>query len=115
MRTRRIAKGDGLVPPLAGSPVQFKKDTSVGIDDETLQPLPSTAARAMDAAADISRTVGEVTGALRAAVDRLIEVVDEARRPGQPLATVAAMTREAPLTSLCIAFMFGIAIARRRR
>jgi len=41
-------------------------------------------------------------------------VPEHARRPGQPLSTIAAITREAPLTSLCIAFMFGIAVARRR-
>jgi hypothetical protein len=88
----------------------------VNIEDETLQPIPQpgVATRAMDAAADVSRTVGEVTGALRAAIDRLSEAVEYARRPGKPLSTIAAMTREAPLTSLCIAFMFGIAVARRR-
>jgi hypothetical protein len=88
----------------------------VSFEDETLQPIPGpgVAARAMDAAADVSRTVGEVTGALRAAIDRLSEAVEYARRPGKPLSTIAAMTREAPLTSLCIAFMFGIAVARRR-
>jgi hypothetical protein len=68
----------------------------------------------MDTAADISFTIGELTGALRAAVDRLSAAIEYGRRPGQPLATIAAMTREAPLTSLCIAFMFGIAVARRR-
>lgn len=88
----------------------------MNIEDETLQPIPQpgVAARTMDTAADVSRTVGEVTGALRAAVDRLSEAIEYARRPGKPLSTIAAMTREAPLTSLCIAFMFGIAVARRR-
>jgi hypothetical protein len=37
-----------------------------------------------------------------------------ARQPGKPLATVSAITREAPLASLLVAFPFGIAIARRR-
>jgi hypothetical protein len=84
--------------------------------DENLQPVPQpgVAARAIDAAADVSRTVGEVTGTLRAAVDRLTAAIEYARRPGQPLSTLAAITREAPFTSLCIAFMFGIAVARRR-
>jgi hypothetical protein len=41
-------------------------------------------------------------------------VVEDARRPGQPLSTIAAITREAPLASLFIAFLFGIAVARRR-
>jgi hypothetical protein len=44
----------------------------------------------------------------------LTHVIDEARKPGKPLATVAAITREAPLASLFVAFLFGVAIARRR-
>jgi len=72
------------------------------------------AERAIDAATDVSRTAGEVTAALRAAADRLTDAIERARRPGQPLATVAAITREAPLTSLFVAFLFGVAIARRR-
>jgi hypothetical protein len=75
---------------------------------------PGMAARALDAATDVSRTVGEVTGGLRAAVDRLTDAVENARRPGQPLSTIAAITREAPLASLFVAFLFGIAAARRR-
>ena len=77
-------------------------------------PQPSVAERAIDAATDVSRTIGEVAGGLHAAVDRLTAAIEEARKPGKPLATLAAITREAPLASLCIAFMFGVAIARRR-
>ena len=40
--------------------------------------------------------------------------IEDARKPGRPLATVAAITREAPLASLFVAFLFGLAIARRR-
>lgn len=77
-------------------------------------PQPGVAERALDAATDVSRTLGEVTGALRAAVDRLSVTIEEARRPGSTLSTVAAITREAPLASLFVAFLFGVAIARRR-
>jgi hypothetical protein len=72
------------------------------------------AERVVDTATDVSRTIGEVAGGLRAAVDRLTTAIEEARKPGRPLATVAAITREAPLASLFIAFLFGIAVARRR-
>ncbi|MDE2377379.1 hypothetical protein [Bradyrhizobium sp.] len=75
---------------------------------------PGMAERAIDTAIDVSRTFGEVTGGLHAAVDRLTAAIEEARKPGRPLATVAAITREAPLTSLLIAFLLGAAIARRR-
>ena len=77
-------------------------------------PQPGMAERAIDVATDVSQTIGEVAGGLRAAVDRLTYTIDEARKPGRPLATVAAITREAPLASLFVAFLFGLAIARRR-
>ena len=75
---------------------------------------PGVAERAIDAATDVSRTIGEVAGGLHAAVDRLTSAIEDARKPGRPLATVAAITREAPLASLFVAFLFGIAVARRR-
>jgi len=77
-------------------------------------PQPGVAERAVDAATDVSRTIGEVAGGLHAAVDRLTSAIEEARKPGRPLSTVAAITREAPLTSLFVAFLFGVAVARRR-
>lgn len=72
------------------------------------------AERAIDTATDISRTITEVSAALQAAVDRLGEAIAAARQPGQPLSTVSAITREAPLASLFVAFLFGVAVARRR-
>jgi len=77
-------------------------------------PQPGLAERAIDTATDVSRTIGEVTGALRAAVERLNDAVVAARQPGMPLATISAITREAPLASLFVAFLFGVAVARRR-
>ena len=75
---------------------------------------PGMAERAIDTATDVSRTITEVSATLRAAVDRLSEAVATARQPGKPLSTVSAITREAPLASLFVAFLFGIAVARRR-
>lgn len=75
---------------------------------------PGMAERAIDTATDVSRTVTDVTEGLKAAVDRLSDAVAAARQPGQPLATISAITREAPLASLFVAFLFGVAVARRR-
>ena len=75
---------------------------------------PGMAERAIDPATDVSRTITEVSAALQAAVDRLGEAIATARQPGKPLSTVSAVTREAPLASLFVAFLFGVAIARRR-
>jgi hypothetical protein len=86
------------------------------LSNEKLQPIPQpgTAERAIDTATDVSRTITELTAALRSAADRLSETVATTRQPGKPLATVSAVTREAPLTSLAVAFLFGVAVARRR-
>ena len=70
--------------------------------------------RAIDTATDVSRTLTEASAALKTAVDRLSRAIETARQPGQPLATISAITREAPLASLFVAFLFGIAVARRR-
>lgn len=77
-------------------------------------PQPGVAERAIDTATDVSRTLSDVTAALEAAVEHLKDAVTAARQPGMPLATISAITREAPLASLFVAFLFGVAVARRR-
>jgi hypothetical protein len=72
------------------------------------------AERAIDTAADVSRTITEVSAALQAAVERLSRAIASASQPGKPLSTLRAVTREAPLASLLVAFLCGIAVARRR-
>jgi hypothetical protein len=80
--------------------------------DPTLQP--GMAERAIDTATDVSRTITEISAGLQAAVERLSQAIATARQPGQPLAAISAITREAPLASLFVAFLFGVAVARRR-
>jgi hypothetical protein len=75
---------------------------------------PGMAERAIDTATDVSRTLSEVSAALHQAVDRLSNAITAARQPGMPLSTISAITREAPLASLFVAFLFGVAIGRRR-
>jgi hypothetical protein len=75
---------------------------------------PGMAERAIDTATDVSRTLTEVSAALQAAGGRLSDAITAARRPGMPLSTISAITRQAPLASLFVAFLFGVAIARRR-
>jgi hypothetical protein len=76
-------------------------------------PQPGMAERAIDSATEVSQTVTEVTAALKTAVERLSEAIATAREPGKPLSTISAITREAPLASLFVAFLFGVAVARR--
>lgn len=84
------------------------------MDTPPTVPSPSIAERAIDTATDASRTIEEVTEGLKTAVDRLRDAIERAQRPGQPLARLRAAAREAPLTCLTIAFLLGVAIARRR-
>lgn len=86
----------------------------MSMDTPSMPPQPGMAERAIDTAADVSRTITEVTTGLRIAVDRLGDAIAAARQPGQPLSTISAIAREAPLASLFVAFLFGVAVTRRR-
>lgn len=94
--------------------MSVEKATKVSSETFETPPQPGVAERALDTATDVSRSLGEVMGTLSAAVDRLSEVARDARRPGTALSTLSAITREAPLASLFVAFLFGVAVARRR-
>jgi hypothetical protein len=86
----------------------------MSMETPSMPPQPGMAERAIDTAADVSRTITDVSTALRSAVDRLSDAIAAARQPGQPLSTISAITREAPLASLFVAFLFGVAVTRRR-
>jgi hypothetical protein len=85
---------------------------NIETSEPTLQP--SLAERAIDTATDASRSITELSATLRASVNRLSDAIATSRQPGKPLATIATITREAPLASLFVAFLFGVAVARRR-
>lgn len=85
------------------------------MDFETSEPTlqPSMTERAVDTATDASRTVGEVTASLRAAVERLSAVAAEVQS-GRVIPALRRTARRAPLTSLFGAFLLGVVVARRR-
>ena len=58
--------------------------------------------------------VTQVTDALNWTSDRVGSAVHAARKPGMPLSILANVVREAPLGSLLVAFLLGVAVARRR-
>jgi hypothetical protein len=106
-----LAGHPGVQPPRAG--MEASRATSEHeMNIET--PQPGMAERAIDTATNVSRTITEVSAALQAAVDQLSRAIATARQPGKPLSTISAITRQAPLASLLVAFLFGIAVARRR-
>jgi hypothetical protein len=51
---------------------------------------------------------------LSAAIKSLSDIVAEAKKPGMPLSILSNIAREAPLGSLLVAFVIGIAVGRRR-
>ena len=53
--------------------------------------------------------------ALKSAVARIKGMIDAGRKPGMPLSILSNIAREAPLGSLCVAFLLGVAIGRRSR
>ena len=57
----------------------------------------------------------EAFEALKAAVRRTRAAIEAGRRPGMPLSILTNVAREAPLGSLLLAFLIGIAIGRRTR
>ena len=95
-------------------------------DDTFIDAIPEMAERAThgaktaakgaakSAASSASETGAMVSDMFCAAVDKLTTVVEDARRPGKPLDTVAKLTRDAPLGALFVAFLVGVAVARRR-
>jgi hypothetical protein len=58
--------------------------------------------------------VAEVSEAVKGTVHRISGAIEAGRTPGMPLSILSNIAREAPLGSLLVAFLLGIAVARRR-
>jgi hypothetical protein len=58
--------------------------------------------------------LAEVSEVVQSAVSYVGEVIEAGRKPGMPLSILSNVTREAPLGSLLVAFLLGVAVARRR-
>jgi hypothetical protein len=59
-------------------------------------------------------TIAEVSEAVRGTANRIGDAIDAGRKPGMPLSILSNIAREAPLGSLLVAFLLGVAFARRR-
>lgn len=66
-------------------------------------------------AAEPKSRASEAVDALKTAIDSTQAAIEAGRRPGMPLSVLTNVAREAPLGSLLLAFLFGIAIGRRSR
>jgi hypothetical protein len=58
--------------------------------------------------------IAQATEVVKSVVTSVGDAIDQGRKPGMPLSVLSNVTREAPLGALLVAFMLGVAVARRR-
>ena len=80
-------------------------------DDSPLAPF---AYEGLDPVPEPKSTIAEVSEAVKGKVHRVSDAIEAGRKPGMPLSILSNIAREAPLGSLLIAFLLGVAVARRR-
>jgi hypothetical protein len=68
----------------------------------------------LDPAPEPKPRIEKVTEAVKDTLHHVGGAIDAGRKPGMPLSVLSNMAREAPLGSLLIAFLLGVAVARRR-
>jgi hypothetical protein len=68
----------------------------------------------LDPVPEAKSAISEVSDAVKGTVSRVSDAIEAGRKPGMPLSILSNIAREAPLGSLLIAFLLGIAVARRR-
>jgi hypothetical protein len=68
----------------------------------------------LDPAPQRKSTIADVTDAAKGAAHRVSDAIESGKKPGMPLAILSNIAREAPLGSLLVAFLLGVAVARRR-
>jgi hypothetical protein len=69
----------------------------------------------LDASVDSKSKTTEAIDALKSAAAGAKATIDAGRQPGMPLSVLSNVAREAPLGSLALAFLIGIAVGRRSR
>ena len=77
-------------------------------------PLAPSAHEGLDPVPEPKCTIAEVSEAVKETVHRVRGAMEAGRRPGMPLSILSNIAREAPLGSLLVAFLLGVAVARRR-
>ena len=68
----------------------------------------------LDPVPEAKSTIAEVSEAVKGTVKGISDTIEAGRKPGMPLSVLSNIAREAPLGSLLVAFLVGIAVARRR-
>jgi hypothetical protein len=68
----------------------------------------------LDPVPEPKSTIADVSEAVKGTAHRIGDAIEAGRKPGMPLSILSNIAREAPLGSLLVAFLLGIAVARRR-
>jgi hypothetical protein len=68
----------------------------------------------LDPVPEPKSTIADVAEAVKGTAHRVSDAIDAGRKPGMPLSILSNIAREAPLGSLLVAFLLGVAVARRR-
>jgi hypothetical protein len=68
----------------------------------------------LDPVPEPKSAIAEISEAVNGAVNRISGAIEAGRKPGRPLSILSNVVREAPLGSLFVAFLLGVAVARRR-
>jgi hypothetical protein len=82
------------------------------VSDDT--PLAPFTYEGLDPVPAPKSTIEEVSDAVKGTVNRVSDTIKAGRKPGMPLSILSNIAREAPLGSLLVAFLLGVAVARRR-
>jgi hypothetical protein len=80
-------------------------------DDRTVPPF---VYEGLDPVTEPKSALAQAVEAAKEAAHRVGDTIDKGRKPGMPLSILSSVAREAPLGSLLIAFLIGIAVGRRR-
>jgi hypothetical protein len=63
---------------------------------------------------DKKSAIDTFAGIVKRAAKQVSDAIESGRKPGMPLSILSSSARKAPLASVLIAFLLGVAIARRR-
>ena len=80
-------------------------------DDRTVPPF---VYEGLDPVAEPKSALAQAVEAAKEAFHRVGDAIDKGRKPGMPLSVLSSVALEAPLGSLLIAFLVGVAVGRRR-
>jgi hypothetical protein len=82
------------------------------MSDDT--PPPPFIYEGLDPALEPKPAIAKVSEAVKETAHRIGDAINTGRKPGTPLSILSNIAREAPLGSLLVAFLLGVAVARRR-